>query len=64
MSTIDLIAVEHKRYLSSSRSRRKWLRYVQAVERLQALREGRPPRRAGGRRVHVRVGRDQARPGG
>ncbi len=56
MSTLDLIALEHKRYLSSSRSRRDWLRYVQAVERLQAQREGRPPRRAGRRRVHMRVG--------
>jgi hypothetical protein len=54
VTTLDLIALERKRYLSSTRSRRDWLRYVHAVERLQAEREGQRPRRRrllGGRRA-------------
>jgi hypothetical protein len=70
MTTIDLIALERQRYLSSARSRRDWLRYVHAVERLQAEREGQRPRRRrllGGRRAagRGRLGRaGRLRPGG
>jgi len=40
MSTIDMIAMERRRYLASPRSARDWLVYVTAVERLRRQREG------------------------
>lgn len=45
MTTIDLIAEVRKRYLSSARTRRDWVRYVTEIQRLRQLREGEQPRR-------------------
>ncbi len=39
MSTIDLIALERQRYLSSGQTKRDWFRYVTTVERLRRERE-------------------------
>ena len=40
MTTIDLIAEERRRYLSSAQSGQDWFRHVTSVERLRRLREG------------------------
>jgi hypothetical protein len=40
MTTIDLIAQEHVKYLASAKTRRDRDRYLAAVERLRAEREG------------------------
>jgi hypothetical protein len=35
MTTLDLIAEERRRYMSSAKSHMDWFRYVTAVERLR-----------------------------
>jgi hypothetical protein len=45
MTTIDLIAQEHVKYLASAQTRRDRTRYLAAVARLRALREGPQPTR-------------------
>ena len=40
MTTIDLIAQEHLRYLASAKKRRDRIRYLSAVQRLRTQREG------------------------
>lgn len=43
MTTIDLIAQEHLKYLASAQTRRDRIRYLTAVARLRAEREGQAP---------------------